>query len=212
MKRTALIWAVVLMAVMGAAPMMLAWQTGGDATGGDPHSETQSPSADIRSNRADFGASCGIQDTSDQSALGFAMSGDGEWSALPAGGSPSGIDQATARVWHETNWMVDMHAALEPGMAAMHSGQMCFDPQGHITFMVDRFMETCMRLRARYVADLCHRWPGDAARESIRQYVYRRGIAAPEWPVISRCVGRAQAGAVAFSPLLKIANSSGASA
>lgn len=181
MKRTALIWAVVLMAVMGAAPMMLAWQTGGDATGGDPHSETQGPSADIRSNRADFGAICGIQDTSDQSALGFAMSGDGEWSALPAGGSPSGIDQATARVWHETNWMVDMHAALEPGMAGMHSGQLCFDPQGHIAFMVDRYMET-MQCGCARVTSLTFATDGRVTRRENRFVSMSTGevIAPPE--------------------------------
>jgi hypothetical protein len=137
MKRTAWLGAVVLMAVMGAAQAMLAWQTGDD-----PHAASQSPSADLRSNRAEFGAICGVQNTSDESAAGFVMSGDGEWTALPVGAGPTGIDQAMARVWHESNWMVDMHAALEPGMAGMHSGQLCFDPEGHITFMVDRYMAT----------------------------------------------------------------------
>ncbi|MGC2210510.1 MAG: hypothetical protein WA532_10410 [Candidatus Korobacteraceae bacterium] len=176
MKRTVLVWAVVLMAVIGAAPTMLAWQTGGD-----PHEETQSPSADIRSNRAEFGAICGVQDTSDESAAGFVMSGDGEWSALPAGGSPSGIDQATARVWHETNWMVDMHAALEPGMAGMHSGQLCFDPQGRITFMVDRYMRTAQCGCAR-VTSLTFAPDGRVTRRDNRFVSMSTGevIAAPE--------------------------------
>ncbi len=34
-------------------------------------------------------------------------------------------------------------------MATMHTGQMCFDPQGHIAYMIDRFVEMaecgCMR-------------------------------------------------------------------
>src|SRR5208282_1255998 len=99
MKRTVLVAAVVLMAVIGSAQVMLAWQTSGD-----PHAEAQAPSADIHSTRADFGAICGIQDTSDVSAAGFVMSGDGEWTALPAGSGPGGMDQVMARVWHASNW------------------------------------------------------------------------------------------------------------
>jgi hypothetical protein len=147
MKRAALAGAVVLMAALCTAPAMLAWQP---QMGGDPHSEAQNPSGDMHANRSGFGASCGIQDTSDQSAAGFVMSGNGQWSVLDAGSGPAGSSTAVARVWRASNWMVDMHGALEGGMAAMHSGQMCFDPQGRITFMDDRYMEMmacgCMRI------------------------------------------------------------------
>jgi hypothetical protein len=93
------------------------------------------------SSRTDFGKDCGIADTSAESAIGVVRSGDGEWTALSPGGRPGSTDTAVARVWRESNWMVDMHGALGQGMATIHTGQMCFDPQGHITYMIDRFME-----------------------------------------------------------------------
>lgn len=101
------------------------------------------------SNRAQFGHECGIQDTSSESALGVVRSAEGEWSLAGRGGGPGAMDSSMARVWRESNWMVDMHDSLGQGMASMHTGQMCFDPQGHITYMIDRFMEmaqcNCMR-------------------------------------------------------------------
>lgn len=103
----------------------------------------------VPSSRTDFGMSCGIQDTSTESALAVARSAEGEWSALPAGSGPGAMDSAVARVWRESNWMVDMHSALGQGMGSMHTGQMCFDPQGRITHMIDRYVDMtecgCMR-------------------------------------------------------------------
>ncbi len=116
MKRAALIGALALMAVMCSAQV-------------------------VPSSREDFGVSCGIQDTSTESALAVARSAEGEWSALRTGGGPGAMDSAVARVWRESNWMVDMHDALGQGMATMHTGQMCFDPQGHITHMIDRYVD-----------------------------------------------------------------------
>ena len=50
----------------------------------------------MQTGRSDFGASCGIQDTSDQSASGFVMSGNGQWTALEAGSGPAGSSAAVA--------------------------------------------------------------------------------------------------------------------
>ncbi len=57
--------------------------------------------------------------------------------------------------------MVDMHDALGPGMATMHTGQMCFDSQGHITLLIDRYMELAeCGCTALYVAGLWLRMAG----------------------------------------------------
>ena len=129
MKRTGWILAVVMLLAA------LAWAQGG-AGGVAP------------SSRTDFGSLCGIRDTAPQSALRLLRSSSGAWSVAGANRRVGG-DMA-ARVWHESNWMVDMHGALGLGMATMHSGQMCFDPQGRITLMIDRFLEMaqcgCMRI------------------------------------------------------------------
>jgi hypothetical protein len=102
------------------------------------------------SNRENFGGKCGILNTSPEAASGFVLSSEGEWSVLGAGGGPGMSDSLVARVWHDSYWMVEMHGALGQGMATMHVGEMCFDPQGRITFMVDRFTEMmacgCMRV------------------------------------------------------------------
>jgi hypothetical protein len=45
-----------------------------------------------------------------------------------------------ARVWHQGYWMVDLHDA-PAASPAMHTGQLCFDGQGRITLMIDRYME-----------------------------------------------------------------------
>jgi hypothetical protein len=157
--------------------MLMAWQ---QPMGGDLHSGTQGPSGDLHASRTDFGGSCGIQDTSDQSAAGFVMSDNGEWTALEAGSGPAGSDQAVARVWHEINWMVDMHGALAMGMASMHSGQLCFDQQGHITFMVDRFLEMAQCGCTR-VTTLTFATDGRATRRDTRFVSTATGeeIAAP---------------------------------
>ena len=133
MKRTALVGTVVFTAMMCMAQMGPHSQAGGDASGS------------ISSSRTEFGSSCGIQDTSVESALQVTRSDEGEWTALAAGRNPGMRESAVARIWRESNWMVDLHGALGQGMANMHTGQMCFDPQGHITHMLDRYMEmaTC---------------------------------------------------------------------
>ncbi len=144
MKRTALVCAVVLMAMMCAAQTT---PSNPHAGGDDLHAGMQGdPSMGVRASRAEFGKGCGIEDTSTESALEFRRSEEGVWSAA---GTAGVMGSAVARVWHDSNWMVDMHSALGPGMATMHTGQMCFDSQGHITYMIDNYVEMadcgCMR-------------------------------------------------------------------
>lgn len=146
MKRTALAGAVALMAVMCSAQMMpLHPQTGGDGS----HAGMQSSPGIAPSSQPEFGMACGIHDLSLESSSGFRRSDEGEWSALSAGSGPGTTGSEMARVWHDSNWMVDMHGALGPNMATMHTVQMCFDPQGRITYNIDRFVEMaecgCMR-------------------------------------------------------------------
>jgi hypothetical protein len=133
MKPAALVGAFALMAAMCTA--QVAPPSHSQMGGGDSHA-----GQGFMSSRTDFGRACGIQDTSMESAVAVKRSAQGEW-ALNAGGSPAAPDTAMARVWRESNWMVDIHGALGQGMATMHTGQMCFDPQGRITHLIDRYME-----------------------------------------------------------------------
>ena len=108
----------------------------------------------IEVSRSEFGGECGIQDTSDSAALKFSSEPDGGWSP---GGSSRGIGEM-ARFWHEANYMVDMHGAPGPGMSSMHSGMLCFDAQGRLTRVFDRYMDVvrcgCQRLTTMaYAAD-----------------------------------------------------------
>jgi hypothetical protein len=94
----------------------------------------------VASSRVTFGGECGIHDTSQQKALQFARKG-GKWIAVSASKRPGAGDDMGARVWHQGNWMVDLHDAPGAQSPVMHTGQMCFDGQGRITLMIDRYME-----------------------------------------------------------------------
>ena len=132
---------VMLLSVMCAAQM----PSGHPQTGGG----MQGSHGVMPSSRDDFGMACGIQDSSAQRAMRITRSNEGDWSTDSVGKSLGPVNNAVARVWRERNWMVDMHEAQGAGMTSIHTGQMCFDPQGHITRMIDRFMEMakcgCMR-------------------------------------------------------------------
>lgn len=102
----------------------------------------------VPSSRTDFGSLCGIRDTSAQKAIKFVRTAGGKWSV--AADKHSGMsDNMAARVWHQGNWMVDLHDSPAESIAVIHTGQMCFDGQGRITRMIDRYMEMaqcrCMR-------------------------------------------------------------------
>jgi hypothetical protein len=104
---------------------------------------------DVSRSRTTFGSECGMRDTSPQRALRFTRSSDGKWIVLSANKRPGSGDTMAARVWHEAKWMVDIHDTLGTASPVTHSGQMCFDRQGRITLMIDRYMELaqcrCMR-------------------------------------------------------------------
>jgi hypothetical protein len=101
------------------------------------------------SSRTDFGSLCGIRDTAAQRAVRLTRSGSGKWSVAGADKRPGSGDNMAARVWHESNWMVDLHDAPGRSVPVIHTGQMCFDGQGRLTRMIDRYMELaqcrCMR-------------------------------------------------------------------
>jgi hypothetical protein len=94
----------------------------------------------VPSSRDTFGGECGIRDTSPQKALRFARSSGGKWIAVSAAKSPGTGNDMAARVWHQEHWMVDLHDA-PAASPVMHTGQLCFDGQGRITLMIDRYME-----------------------------------------------------------------------
>jgi hypothetical protein len=140
----------MLMAVMCTAQMMSSHT---QANGGDPHAGMQQQSI-AASSRTDFGAQCGIEDSSVQSAVRLTRSAAGQWSTVSADKRPEPTDSGVARVWREHTWMVDIHESPGAGMAVtkMHTGQMCFSPQGRIFLMLDRYMDmpgcNCMRYTA----------------------------------------------------------------
>ena len=109
----------------------------------------EAPSGVVPSSRTSFGGLCGIGDTDAQRAAHLARSKGGKWSAIPANKRPDAGNDMAARVWHEKNWMVDLHDTPAPTTPVIHTGQMCFDPQGRLTRMIDRYLELaecrCMR-------------------------------------------------------------------
>ena len=131
-------WWCVALAMLAASCLAQAQH------GGDDFHGSQSA---IARTRSEFGRECGIGDTSDEVAAEFVRSPEGEWSA--GGGAGGGLVE-TARLCHEKNWMVAMHGELGAGMPSMHSGQMCFDAQGRVTRILDRYMDVlrcgCQRL------------------------------------------------------------------
>jgi hypothetical protein len=146
-KRIGLVAAGMLMAVTCVAQMA---PSHGEM--GDPHGGMQNSQGVMPSSRTDFGLACGIRDTSRQSAEGFRRSPEGQWSKMEGSAIPTISDSAAARLWRESNWMVDIHDGSGRGRPTIHTGQLCYNPQGRITLMIDRFMEMascgCMRYTA----------------------------------------------------------------
>jgi hypothetical protein len=96
-----------------------------------------------------FGGLCGIADPALQAAIRLSRSPEGEWRVVAAGKRPGASDNAAARVWRESNWMVDLHDV--PGLT-MHTGQMCFGASGQMTYLIDNYMDIpncgCLRYTA----------------------------------------------------------------
>jgi hypothetical protein len=133
MKRTGMIAAVALGMAIGAA--MSVAQAAPQAGGAEGSHGV------VASDRVTFGGECGIHDSSQQRALQFTRSAGGKWVAVSAAKRPGSGDDMAARVWHQGHWMVDIHDAPGSRSPVMHTGQMCFDGQGRITLMIDRYME-----------------------------------------------------------------------
>ncbi len=93
-----------------------------------------------QSSRTSFGDLCEIRDTDAQSAAHLVRSG-GKWSLVAAEQRPAAGHDMAARVWHDKNWMVDLRDTPAPTVPVVHTGQLCFDPQGRLTRMIDRYME-----------------------------------------------------------------------
>jgi hypothetical protein len=92
---------------------------------------------------------CGIADAAPRSAIGLSRTPEGEWSVVTAGKRPGPRDNAAARVWRESNWLVDLHDAPGP---AMHAAQMCFGASGYVILMTDDYMDVhcaCIRYTAQ---------------------------------------------------------------
>jgi hypothetical protein len=107
------------------------------------------PDEGAESKRVEFGQLCGIADAASKSALGLSRSAQGEWSVVTAGKHPGPGANAAARVWHESNWMVDLHDA--PGQT-LHAGQMCFGPGGQLILQTDDYMDVASCACVRYTA------------------------------------------------------------
>jgi hypothetical protein len=138
----------MLLAAMCAAQMPPGH---GQMGGSNPPGGMQGSQGVVPSNRSEFGTACGIQDSSVQSAIRLTRSAEGMWSTVSTEKRPEPTDSGVARVWREHNWMVDIHEAPGRGMnvTKMHTGQMCFNAQGRILHMTDRYMDmpncNCMR-------------------------------------------------------------------
>ena len=144
MRRLGVVASVLIVPVLCAAQMM----SSHPQIGANPHAGMGSGHGTTPSSRTVFGKRCGIADVSPQSAVVLSHSPEGKWSVL-SGDKPGGPnDNAVARVWRESNWMVDLHDAPGDGRT-IHTGQMCFDAKGQLTHMIDRYMDTpgcgCMR-------------------------------------------------------------------
>ncbi len=132
-------------------------------------SSQEGPSGVVPSSRTSFSSLCGIRDTDVQSALHLARSKGGKWAAIASDKRPAAGNDMAARVWHEKNWMVDLHDTPAPTVPVIHTGQMCFDPQGRLTRMVDRYMELaecrCMRFTSLTFA------PDGTVKEQEQKFV-----------------------------------------
>jgi hypothetical protein len=145
-------WLVVVLMLMAGMCMAQMPPMDSQADGADSQAGMQNPQSAMSATRTEIGAECGIRDTSAQSSVGFTRSDAGEWSAMEAGTNPATMENGVARVWRESNWLVDLHDTLGSGMATFHSAQMCFDAQGRIRRTDDDYFDLvtcgCMRFTA----------------------------------------------------------------
>ena len=137
MRRIGLLTALLALWVSVAAAQVTSH---GGMNGDNPHGSAGTPT-DITSSREQFGHVCGIADTSPQHAQAFRRTPSGQWQPMETTSIPTIGDSAAARIWRQGNWMVDIHDGSGRGNPTIHTGQMCYDPQGRLRLMLDRFME-----------------------------------------------------------------------
>jgi hypothetical protein len=119
--------------------------------------------------RTTFGGLCEIGETDAQRATHLVRSGGNKWSAISASKGPGPGNDMAARVWHEKTWMVDLRDTPAPTVPVIHTGQMCFDSQGRLTRMIDRYTELaecrCMRFTSLTFA------PDGTVKQQEEKYV-----------------------------------------
>jgi len=106
----------------------------------------------------------------------FVRSSGGKWTVGEKRASPK--DEMAARVWHEKNWMMDLHDSPTAQPSVIHTGQLCFDTQGRLTRMIDRYIEMtscrCMRFTSvTFAAD---------GKETNREVHYQDAMTGVEEP------------------------------
>ncbi len=138
MKRWRFSAAMLMLAMTCAAQSIPPQEDGADAPP-NPHEGT----------RSTFEQLCGIADSAPESAVGLSRSPEGEWSVVTAEKRPGPRDNAAARVWRESNWMVDLHDAPGP---TMHAGQMCFGANGYVILLTDDYLDISSCACIRYTA------------------------------------------------------------
>ena len=155
------------------------------------------------SGHAMFGQLCGIANLAPQSAIRLWRSAEGKWHVVAPGSHPGPGANAAARVWHERNWMVDLHDA--PGHT-MHTGELCFAAGGEIILLTDDYMDVencgCIRYTAESfdergkVTNYMQRFVStvtgaeieapEAAREFPKVFEFRHVEQLPFFPLVSR--------------------------
>ena len=103
--------------------------------------QSQGSKRPASSSHTSFGQECRIGNTDPASAEQLTRAAAGGWMVLGGERRASAGDTMTAHVWHESNWMVDLHDSPGAASPVVHSGQLCFDGQGKIKLLIDRYME-----------------------------------------------------------------------
>jgi len=109
----------------------------------------QGPHGMQPSSRVRFAKECGITNPSMSRAITLTRSKNGRWSRVTKATPPSPTDSALVRAWHEKAWVVEIQEADETG-DAMHIAEMCFNGNGNVTRIVDKYINMpkcgCMRV------------------------------------------------------------------
>lgn len=199
LRRMALGAAVARLVTLSVALGLTLWAAPGMAQSEAPPEEPHG----APSSHAMFGQLCGIADLAPQSAINLWRSAEGQWNVFAPGNHPGPGANAAARVWHERNWIVDLHDA--PGHS-MHTGELCFAASGEIILQTDDYMDVeacgCVRYTAqsfdesgrvehymqRFVSTVtgAEIEPPGAARRFPKVFDFRRLEQLPFYSLVSR--------------------------